>query len=178
MKARLTASLLLFLLKGPSFSADISYRGISPGRSTAKDVRRILGAPNRIDVLFPVEGIEEFVYVNPEPGTEETRVGLRRQRVTDITITPVFLSVRDAIARYGNGFQRVRYSFDSCKSDGESAPLYENHGGSIEYIEYRDRGLYLLLALAPERVQFINYQLTPPGAPKSVCLGKSTGSKK
>jgi hypothetical protein len=144
------------------------YKGIVPGRSLERDVTRILGQPDRVD-RYDSHQAKEFVYLGKDNYIEEIRVGLRENVVNDIYILTKNLTIPEAIKRFGSDFRTVRYSFDDCLSDGDSAPLFEDPSGTLEFIEYRSRGLYLLIAEAPRRVKDIRYTREPPGSPRSRC---------
>jgi len=41
----------------------------------------------------------------------------------------------------GPGSMTAHYAWAECKSEGGSAPIYEDANGDLEYVEYRVRGI-------------------------------------
>lgn len=144
-----------------------TFRNLTLGRSKLSDLLRVLGKPLRVETSE-----SEFVYVYEQPGvTFRVAVSRTERLVIAVEEYPrVFLSIEQAVQRFGNSLSRFRYSADNCLSDGESAPLYESPTGKHFYLEDRHRGLALHLVTRTGPINFIEYRRDPIGPKKSQCL--------
>jgi len=88
-------------------------------------------------------------------------------KVRTIVVDPDNTSVSHVVKLFGTAYQRVRYAFDNCLSDGESAPIYRSASGNLEFLEYPDRGIYV--AIEGDQVIDIMFSAEPPGRSKSRC---------
>jgi hypothetical protein len=115
--------------------------------------------------------VKDLGYIEPEPGIDQMNFALRRDVLEEIVIFPRSLVPSRAIASFGPRFRRTRYDFDDCKALPEFTPLYEHPRGPIEYIEYRDLGIFLEMDQTRPLIRTIRYLLKPPGQRKSQCGG-------
>jgi hypothetical protein len=154
----------------PTPIAAAQYRGLVVGHSTNADIRRVFGKPTRVDD-FPKDDEAAYIYAGKEGTIEQTIIRVKKSsgKVRRIEVYPSNLTVTEAIAQFGPGFRRVRYAFDACESDGESAPIVESTSGNLEFLEYRAKGIYLQVGDTPNSVASIGYANEPPGSPRSRC---------
>jgi outer membrane protein assembly factor BamE (lipoprotein component of BamABCDE complex) len=143
------------------------YEGLKIGVAKADQVKKTLGAPTRVDDFSA--GTIEWIYLKPQKEVRQITVGLGDGILIDVHIFPERMTVAQAVRRFGTDYEVVRYNFDECESDGESAPLYESPDGDIQYLEYRSRGIYVSVSVQLDEVRLISYQSRPPGSPQSRC---------
>ena len=148
-----------------------TYRGLTMGKSKVADMRRILGAPTKVErfnqdksnpqVWYHYDGIWEF------PGTLRVKVDKTRT-IREVHMLPKDLRKEEAIKHFGPDYVVTRYDFDSCLGDEESAPLFESPTGNVLNIEYRQRGIALAVN-AYGNIDEISYVSGPIGAASSKC---------
>lgn len=144
------------------------YRGLVMGESSREDVLQKLGTPQyegrEQDTGVP---IMSYSVTDPEPG--ELAVYIRNRVLRGMTLTPARPPKKtELIRKLGSDFLNVHYSFDECLSEGGTAPLYQDPNGRFERIEYRSRGLSLIID--NDEVQAIVFAGPPFPATKSRCL--------
>jgi hypothetical protein len=117
------------------------YRGLVMGKSSRADALKVLGTP----VWTGVEegtGTPMMVFNVSEPIAGKLSVLLDHDIVTEIRVSPKeTTSKSDIIKVLGPGSITVHYASAECKSEGGSAPIYEDANGDLEYVEYRARGI-------------------------------------
>jgi hypothetical protein len=127
------------------------YRGLIVGRSSVRDLLRFLGKPRSIDTpegqsRTEIAGQKVYFYldVGEFPGRFTVDVDKRTRKVLGMECAPDFLTKDDAIKHFGSGYVETRYR--SCGGDNdEVAPMYEASDGELVYIEYRERGIAILV---------------------------------
>lgn len=146
-----------------------SYRGLIMGQSTYQDMVDILGPPKG---TYPdrVDGIVSYTYneIADFPGTLTVIVDQRSGKIMGVSINPKRLSKDRATAYFGNGFVTTKYAFDNCKDEPKSDQLYESPNGVFTYLEYRERGIALLVSL-DGNIGGISYVSKPIGKVKRSC---------
>lgn len=117
------------------------YRGLVMGKSSRADVVKVLGTP----VWTGVEegtGTPMMVFNVSEPVAGRLSVLLDHDIVAEIRVSPKeTTSKSDIIKVLGPGSITVHYALADCKSEGGSAPIYEDANGIFESVEYRTRGI-------------------------------------
>jgi hypothetical protein len=145
-----------------------SYRGLTMGQSTYQDMLYTLGSPKG---TFPDNVDETVSYTFSEiaefPGLLTIIVN-RRRRVIAVNINPQDLSKERALAYFGSDFVTTKYAFDNCADEPKSDQLYESSNGTLTYLEYRERGIALLVN-SEGKIGGINYVSKPIGKVKSSC---------
>ncbi len=118
------------------------FRGLTAGKSTRKDVVRVLGAgtPKTTAHLEIYSfagkgdfGANVFVEVNRATGVVET---ITERFAPNITRT-------QARKKYGERYDEVQYSVVECAHEGVNAMAYRDPKGPIGLIEYPQQGLVL-----------------------------------
>ena len=143
------------------------YRGLTIGKSTLSDVRRVLGdakySGHEEDTGVPILSYE----VNdPWPGY--LIVYYKRGILTGLTLgLKDEVTKDDIIHQFGSDFVLTRYEFDDCRAVGGSAPVYESKDGSLEQMEYRRLGISV--PLNGSRISQIAYTNIREPAPRSHC---------
>jgi len=151
------------------------FRTLVMGGSKRSDMLRLLGKP--IWSGRPMGEPENDP--NPEIWNDYDRGGEFRGKlsvvfrkrtgvIVSIYLYPAMLSKNEAIKRFGNDYVETRYDYDNCLGDEESAPMYESPNGQVRFIEYRSRGIALLVDDL-NKVRNISYLSGPVGAPASKC---------
>lgn len=153
-----------------------NYRGLIIGTSKLADMLQVFGAPS----LSGPPGDQPKNAPNPEmwyeyddgvgefPGKLTVVVDVRSSIILRIDNSPKDLSRDEAIKHFGMDYLVTKYSFDLCLGNEESAPIYENPDGELEFVEYRERGI----AINPNslgKVNQIRYVSKPFGSPASKC---------
>ena len=122
-----------------------TYRGLTVGRSSRADMYRVFGKAKRLDD-FKEDHEAWYIYegVGELPGEFTVMVNTVSNKIIGMYLTPNDLSKEKAIKYFGNDYTVTKYDF--CPSDDEeSAPVYESRSGAASYIEYRSRGIALLI---------------------------------
>ncbi|HEU4511013.1 MAG TPA: hypothetical protein VFR78_22470 [Pyrinomonadaceae bacterium] len=147
-----------------------TYHGLTMGRSNVDEMRRILGAPKRSEVLSEGKSISEvwYHYDGPQDFAGTFRVIVDGNIVQAVDILPKDLKAEEAIKHFGPDYIITRYDFDSCLGDEESAPLFESPNGAVIYIEYRERGIAIAVT-GTGNVNEVRYVSKPIGAESSKC---------
>jgi hypothetical protein len=138
------------------------YRGLIVGRSSLRDVLRILGKPKRVHTpegqsRTNISGQNFYVYPDAGefPGQLTVEVDKRTGKAIAMECTPDYLTRDDAVKHFGAGYVETRYSSCGHESD-EVAPIYEASDGQLLYIEYRKRGIAIRIGYA-NQVSSIEY---------------------
>jgi hypothetical protein len=149
-------------------AANKTWRGVTLGITTRQEVLRLFGKPST-EYKMPLEkNTIEFRYLGPA-GEPSLTLYLKNNAVDTLEEYPASLTPEQSIEKFGPNFQRHRYSFDDCLSDGEGAPLFRDPKGQFEFIEYRHRNLQLQLRQDRNLVQIIVLDAIPPGSLRSRC---------
>lgn len=154
--------------------APANYRGLIVGKSTQTDVLRILGNPKsgrkEQDTGIPYL---DYEVSDPVPGT--LAVYVRKGTLDGMTLLPKgALTRNDVIRSFGVDYRIVRYATDDCLTRGGAAPIYESPGGQIEHLEYRGRGLAVVLARGDDdKVEAIVFTYKPFGPTHSACAPRA-----
>lgn len=151
-----------------------TYKGLVMGESSREDMLRVLGPPAE---LTPAEGrtqwysYQEVSEFTSEPKTGELTavVNQRSGKVVAMHLGTKDFTVEEAIKRFGSDYIKTGYDFDECVADPKEDALYETPNGFFRYIEYRERGIALLLDKREEKVVQIEFISQPIGTPKPRC---------
>ncbi|MGE5111921.1 MAG: hypothetical protein ACM3JB_13755 [Acidobacteriaceae bacterium] len=118
------------------------FSGLVAGKSTRKDVIRMLGAnePRR-------EKLQE-TYTYSGKGDFSSTLIIEVNRATGVvdTITEQFspnITRTQAHKKYGNDYREVQYSIADCPHEGVNPLAYRDPKGLVELIEYPQKGLIL-----------------------------------
>ena len=148
-----------------------TYKGLTMGKSKVADMRRVLGAPTRIERFNQDKSNPQVWYhydVKWEfPATLRVIVDKTRT-VREVHLLPNYLTKEEAIKHFGRDYVVTRYDFDSCRGNEEAAPLFESPTGNVLNIEYRQRGIALSVN-ADGNINEISYVSGPVGAVASKC---------
>ena len=160
------------------------YRGLIMGTSSLDDLKRILGEPSAIADLKSVGIPDEWAYhydlQEDIKGNIVVYINKSTKTVISIEINPDSMTKEEVLNYFGDGYVNTTYSFDYCLyPNSDSAPMYEDPNGEDNFIEYRDKGVAILLYDTKDKyydtVQYIEYLSEPLGSPVSKC---TTDSKK
>ncbi len=118
------------------------WQGIVAGKSTRKDVVRVLGA----NTAKATPHLETYSY--PGKGDFGASVIVEVNRGTGVvkTITERFspnITRTQARKKFGERYNEVQYSIADCPHEGINALLYRDPKGPIGLIEYPQQGLVL-----------------------------------
>jgi hypothetical protein len=154
-----------------------TYRGLTIDKSTRADMLRVLGSPlssvPSVD-QDPPESIiwnDYGVLKGQLPGRLAVEVDRRTNRIVSIHISPDNMSKEEAIKHFGNDYTLMGYQFcEGLPLGADSGPVYEDpESPGIDYIEYRSRGIAILLDYQG-KVSEINFVSEPIGlASKAGC---------
>ena len=150
-----------------------SYKGLVIGKASLEDTIKILGKPSEIVDLKSVGNEREWAYhyKNPQDikGQLLLYIDKKTKTVSGVIIRPDSMSKKESMDYFGQNYIVTRYSFSDCPGDTfDSAPYYEDPNGVTEFIEYRDRGIAVLVA-EDEMVQYVSYLSEPLGTESSEC---------
>lgn len=141
------------------------YADLQVGKSTAEEVRRLLGEPLDSGQAADQDPDEPNPYIWNDYG-HHTRVlpgrlsiYLRRDRLSMITIAPDDSSKEAVIGFLGNDYRITRYS--SCPTDGLMSESYRNPRGELEELEYPSRGIAGLID--DNKIREIVFTSSSPG---------------
>lgn len=126
-----------------------TYRGLTIGKSTRKDMLRIFGKPNNFSEYKRIEKNRkpnsevQYYYDNRGelPGGLIVGINNKTKKIVWIRLRPDKLSKEDAIRHFGPDYVVKRYGFDDCIDGTEAVPIFESPDGSWVLIEYRERGI-------------------------------------
>ena len=118
------------------------FSGLVAGKSTRKDVIRVLGANE------PKKQKRLETYTYPGKGDFSSTLIIEVDRATGVveTITEQFspnVTRTQAHKKYGNDYREVQYSIADCPHEGVNPLAYRDPKGPVELIEYRQSGLIL-----------------------------------
>jgi hypothetical protein len=126
-----------------------SYRGLTAGKSTKADMLEIFGKPPREDSFDNDPDADQIWYfydnVGEFPGEFTVAVDKQNGLVVMMFQQLINVSREDVIERFGKGYEVTRYDFCSGFDYAESAPVYESERGSAPFMEYRSKGIAVLL---------------------------------
>jgi len=130
---------------------------------------RVFGKAKRRDD-FKQDREAWYIYegVGELPGELTVMVNTLTNKIIGMYLTPNDLSKEKAIEYFGSDYVVTRYDF--CPSnDEESAPIFESSSGAASYIEYRSRGIALLIGDG-DKINEVNYVYQRIGWPsKKMC---------
>ena len=146
------------------------FKGLIIGRATRDQFRSVLGTP-----LSSGESSNDLP-VGSDPGIYETypfdegftgKLELISEKKTGIvevvSIYPDSLSFQDLKLIYGDDFIFTKYEFLECPGDAGSSPVRESVNGTIEYLEYRGKGIVVELDDDKKEVKSIAFIGRPLG---------------
>lgn len=157
---------MLAFAAAPDFRPAV-FAGFTVGKVTVRDIESRFGKPAK-----KVRGTSNDLWlyysdIGPVPGRLEIIASSSTDVIDTIVLYPSKLTVSEAVRLFGRRYRIVRFDFDLCLSDGDSAPMFESPQGVAERLIYDGNGL------AVERdeglVKSIQYLSRPYGARKSKC---------
>lgn len=151
-----------------------TFHGLVMGKAKVSDLKKALGEPlevadlksvgNNDDTLYYYESKEEII------GKIVAWVDKKSQIVFSIELRPDSMSRTDVLKHFGNNYAITRYSSGDCPGTTfDSAPLYEDPNGETRFIEYRNKGIAILISEDDDTVQYISYLSKPVGSESSKC---------
>ncbi|MBS1792699.1 MAG: hypothetical protein JSS81_02525 [Acidobacteria bacterium] len=157
------------------------FRGLTMGKSKADELQKTLGQTGEVVDMTSVGNDDELTYnfdlKDEFKGRLVAYVDKKTKVVESIEIRPEAMSRGRVIELFGEDYALTGYSFDNCVDQtSDAAPLYEDPKGDNKYVEYRDRGIAVLIHDDDGTVQHILYLSEPLGSPVSKCY--SAPSKK
>ena len=152
------------------------YRGIIVGQSTRGDVVKILGKPKWIGKEQDT-GLPMVNYSVSRPIVGTLVIYLHQDKVDGMVLTPDRPYTKREITHVlGANYTLVRYETDDCLGEGGASPIYESRDGPIVHLEYRDRGLAVVLKDDQvEAIAFVNKRFGPTHSRCGSLLGKPRG---
>lgn len=144
-----------------------TYRGITIGKSTAKNIFQKWGKPKRSGHLEgdnpknPKFRRYDYDAQNEFTGKIRVLVEAKTSKVASITISPDELSMIQAIVLFGKDYIETQYKFCTCDL-ADAAPIFESPDGNLLYIEYRSRGIAMFVG-NQERITSIKFVDKPIG---------------
>src|SRR5829696_4479911 len=142
-----------------------TYNKITVGTSNQFDVVRAFGKPVREDFAGPQDGNEVWYIYDKGgqfPGQFTVIVEKESGIVTAMILNPMDLTRKDVIEKLGNDYVTTRYDFCPGFDEAEAAPVFQAPNGSATYVEYRSRGIAVLVDEGGE-VYDIRYLKRPVG---------------
>jgi len=137
----------------PSLWRAATFQGLTIGKSTRADMVRVLGKPlssgPSADQAPPRPIIwNDYGLINGElSGRLAVEVDRRNNRIVSVSISPDNMSREDAIRYFGKGYLIMGYEF--CRDEADATgvgTVYESPTSrQIEYVEYRSRGIAILI---------------------------------
>jgi hypothetical protein len=152
-----------------------TYHGLTVGVSTPADMYRSFGKPKRAD-MFKEDHEVWYIYDGKRelPGELTIMVDTSKQRIIGMYLVPSDLSKEAAIKHFGPNYRLTKYDFCPGFENAESAPVYESADGAATYIEYRDRGIAIMIG-DQEMVYHVMYVNKPIGrSSKGTCSKAAT----
>lgn len=151
--------------------------GLRVGEATREEVLAQFGSPDRIESYsaeqtggHPIEWlIYDRTIVPRFPGYATVWIDGQTGRLTTVTITPRELSRGRLLEELGADFQMMRYNFCEELGDGDSAPIYEDPSGGLEYMEFRELGISVQFDWRGD-VQQMTFLSKPSAISKEKCL--------
>jgi hypothetical protein len=141
-----------------------TYKGLTTGKSTRAAVLKLFGKPMRKDFTEPDSPEVWYIYkdIGDFPGEFTVAIDNKTQRVRAMFLSPDGELKKDVVLKHlGDDWEITRY--ESCPGDYEvEGPVYENDKGHAEFIEYRSKGIAVLVGYQ-DRVNNIEYLESPPG---------------
>jgi len=166
-----------------------NFRGLIIGKSTRADVLRRFGKP-RWSQTKPEDKEEKereekertgdrdrgehrvtwssYESIGELPGITNIATDTRTGVIIRIDFFPERLTRDEAIARFGPNYIVTRYELDRCGRDEDRESLYESPNGSLLTLEYRPRGVALVIQ-SNDLVSTIRYVNAPLGSLRSKC---------
>jgi hypothetical protein len=139
---------------------------------------RVFGRSKRRDD-FKEDHEAWYIYdgVGELPGEFTVMVDTVSNKIIGMYLNPNDLSKEKAIKYFGNDYIVTKYDF--CPSDDEeSAPVYESRSGGASYIEYRSRGIALLIGYGDkvDEVYYVYKRIAWPS--KKMCPASNKSNRR
>lgn len=138
-------------------------------RAHVGTVRQSFGSPSWESRSGSKQSIVTLGYEKPEFSLGTIAFDFKKSRLIGIDVSPRSMSVKEAIDEFGPSYEKHRYAFDDCLSDGGEAPIARNPKGNLLYIEYPRKRLYLYVDEATDQVKILTFSVSPIGSLKSLC---------
>lgn len=150
-----------------------NFHGLVMGKAKVSDLRKVFGEPLQIVDLTSVGDNDHMIYhletkeeVN---GKTLAWINKKTKTIVSIEIRPDSTAKAEILKYFGDDYVITKYSSSDCPDTTfDSAPLYEDPNGETKFIEYRDRGIAILIS-GDEVVQYISYLSEPVGSKFSKC---------
>lgn len=127
------------------------------------------GAPKQSYLDRDGEDWHIYDRVGEVSGELTIMINRKNGKISMLSMAPKNLSLKEAINLFGKGYKVTNYDYDDCVKDPKADALYESPTGFLQYIEYRDRGIALLLDERRDKIALIDYVSNPIGTPKPRC---------
>lgn len=151
-----------------------TFRGLKMGKARIDDLRKVFGEPleivdlnsvgNKNDILYRYDSKEKII------GKMVAWVNKKTQTIVSIELRPDSMSKREVLDYFGKDYIITKYNFKDCPGETfDSAPMYESPNGTVENVEYRDKGVAIAIFDDNDMVQHILYLSEPFGSESSKC---------
>jgi len=135
-------------------------KGLIMGRASRDELIRALGEPKWSEVLegggFPAEEWLHYEEGGDVPGKLVFALDQKTRVVLNLILYPEKLKRDDAIKHFGDDYVLTRYEFCNGFDDEDDGPLYETPNGQFVHLEYRAKGISVVLQKNDE-VHYISY---------------------
>jgi hypothetical protein len=127
-----------------------AYRGITVGKSTAVELLQKWGDPRETgnwdwdNPKNPKFLLHHYDAQEAPIGAIMVEVETKTGKVAAISTSPDELSLSKAIELFGKDYIETRYKECKC-AVGYESPLFESPDGNFIYVEYRSRGIAMLV---------------------------------
>ena len=175
----------LMILSGPFAHAQTQisktwvpavYHNLVVGNSTRDEALKILGKPNSTGKEQDT-GIPTMTYKVSDPVAGTLVVYVKKGILDGMSLYPDReLRRSDVVRLLGPNYAVVHYATDHCLTEGGTAPIFESPGGPILHIEYRARGLAVILN--GNQVAAIAFVARAFGPTRSLCAGRQEKEEK
>ena len=144
-----------------------NYRSLVVGKSTQGDMFRLLGSPERVEVFGTPKDVNQEIWniyqtQTAPAGALTVAVEKRTGTIVEIILAPENLSREEALRIFGDDYITTRYDICPGFEEKDDAPIYESPQGAAKYVEYRGRGIALVVNYR-DQVDNILYVSKPVG---------------
>lgn len=145
------------------------YHGLTVGKSTRKDVLRVLGKPKSTGRAAESDPpMLSYGYDVADPVKGNIGIYFQGEIVDSMAVYPdTSITKEDVVRIFGQHYLLVRYSGENCLGSGGAGPMYEDPNGDIKHMEYRDKGIAVNFLYT--EVEAILYVQRPFGPTRSPC---------
>ena len=149
------------------------FCGLVVGKAKVDELRKMLGEPLEIADLSSVADNNHTLYYYESKkeiiGKIVFWVNKKTKSIVMNELQPNSMTKTEVLEHFGSNYVITKYSSSDCPGiTFDSAPLYEDPNGEIKFIEYRDKGIAIIIS-ENETVQNISYLSEPVGSKSSKC---------